>query len=230
METLILSVLALTSIVSMTFIVERGLALRWKNVIPPGVEEAVEDCRSEADLPRLRQACYREPSALSRLLLVAADHLHWPKGETVDLIQTKARHEIAGLERGIVVLEIATGIAPLMGLVGTIYGMIALFGDIGQSGLDDNTAFARGIAIALKATLMGLLIAIPSLVAWSYYNKKVETFAVELENLCDEFVRCFYKPEPLPSADAPTFQPRPRRKRTVPGATDTPEVPITEEP
>ncbi|MBI3191483.1 MAG: hypothetical protein HYZ36_02380, partial [Pedosphaera parvula] len=64
METLILSVLALTSIVSLTFIIERGLALRWKKVIPPEVESAIEICHSEADLPRLRQACYRWPSAL----------------------------------------------------------------------------------------------------------------------------------------------------------------------
>lgn len=225
METLILLVLGLTSVFSVTFIVERGLALRWRKVIPPDVEDAVERCHSEQDLPQLRQTCYRHPSALSRLLLVAMDHLHWPKGETVDLLQTRARHEIAGLERGIVVLEIATGIAPLMGLVGTIYGMIALFGDIGHTGLDDNTAFARGIAIALQATLMGLLIAIPSLVAWSYYNKKVETLAVEMENLCDELVRRFYKPETTPPAEVPLN--RPRKKRTTAGAA---EFPLTEEP
>ncbi|MDG1855689.1 MAG: MotA/TolQ/ExbB proton channel family protein, partial [Verrucomicrobiota bacterium] len=53
---------------------------------------------------------------------------------------------------------------------------------------------AKGISIALNTTLTGLLIAIPSLIAWSYYNKKVETMAIELEALCDELLRIYYPP------------------------------------
>ena len=109
--------------------------------------------------------------------------------ETKDSIETRARHEITRLERGLVVLEIATGIAPLMGLVGTIYGLIKLFNALGDKGLTDNSAFASGIAVALNATLLGLLVAIPSLIAWSYYSRKVETFAVEMETICDELLR-----------------------------------------
>ena len=90
------------------------------------------------------------------------------------------------------VLEIVTGIAPLLGLVGTINGLITLFGGLSHGGLGDNTAVAHGISIALNATLSGLLIAIPALIAWSYYTKKVETLAVEMETLCDGFLRRFY--------------------------------------
>jgi biopolymer transport protein ExbB len=187
--------LVTTSIVGLTFIIERGLALRWKKVIPPDVECAVERCRTKEDLDRLHVVCDLQPSALSRLLVVAAEHLNWPKGENVDAIQTRARHEVAQLERGLVVLEIVVGIAPLLGLVGTIQGLITLFGDLGRTGLNDNAALARGIAIALNTTLAGLLTAIPSLIAWSYYNKKVETLAVEMETLCDELLRRFYRHE-----------------------------------
>src|SRR5436853_112681 len=97
------------------------------------------------------------------------------------------------VERGLVVLEIIVGIAPLLGLVGTIYGLVILFGSMGQT--VDNAKFAQGISLALNATLLGLLIAIPTLAAWSYYNKKVETFAVEMESLCDEFLRKHYRTE-----------------------------------
>jgi biopolymer transport protein ExbB len=195
MESFILGLLALTSIVSIAFIVERGWALRTRNVIPTEVESAVENCRSEAQLPMLEQICRTHPSTLSRLIQAAISHLHWPKGEMADMLQTRARHEITQLERGLVVLEIATGIAPLLGLVGTVYGMIELFGAIGQAGLavdDPSGRFAQGIALALRATLMGLLIAIPSLAAWSFYNRRVETFAVEMELLSDEFLRRFH--------------------------------------
>jgi biopolymer transport protein ExbB len=61
----------------------------------------------------------------------------------------------------------------------------------------DASKLAQGIALILKATLMGLLIAIPSLIFWSYYSKKVETIAVEMEALCDEFVRRQYRDESL---------------------------------
>src|SRR6266511_549678 len=117
-----------TSIVGLTFIIERGLALRWKKVIPPELEDAVERCRSKEDLDGLHVVCDRQPSALSRLLMIAAEHLNWPKAENADAIQTRARHEVAQLERGLVVLEIVVGIAPLLGLVGTIHGLITLFG------------------------------------------------------------------------------------------------------
>ncbi|MEK7686266.1 MAG: MotA/TolQ/ExbB proton channel family protein [Verrucomicrobiota bacterium] len=185
--------LVLTSIVGLTFIIERGLALRWSKVIPPQVEAGVEDCRAPEALSHLKQICQQQPSPLSRLLLVAYDHLTRPRGDSVDAIQTRARHEVVQLERGLVVLEIVVGIAPLLGLVGTVHGLITLFGDLGREGLADNAVLAKGIAIALNTTLMGLLIAIPSLIAWSYYNKKVETLAVEMETICDKFLRQYYR-------------------------------------
>ncbi|MHB8522474.1 MAG: MotA/TolQ/ExbB proton channel family protein [Limisphaerales bacterium] len=184
--------LVLTSIVSLTFIVERGLALRRNKVIPPQIASALESCRSSADVPVLRRMCEEQPASLSELVLVAADHLNWPRAENVDALQTRARHVVAQLDRGLVVLEIVTGIAPLLGLVGTIYGLIKLFGALGQVGINDHAAFSSGIALALDATLMGLLIAIPSLAAWSYYTKKVELLALEMERLCDEFLKRQY--------------------------------------
>ena len=106
--------------------------------------------------------------------MLAAEHLDWPKAEAVDAMQTRARHEIARLERGLVVLEIIVGIAPLLGLVGTILGMMTAFGNVGQAGQIDPAELAKGISLILRATLLGLLIAIPSLIFWSYYTKKVE--------------------------------------------------------
>ena len=207
MELLVIITLVITSIIGVTFIVERGLALRWRKNVPVEVGAAVEHYNSATDLPILRQVCHQHPSPLSRLLLACADHLHWPREENVDVLQTRARHEIVRLERGLVVLEIIVGIAPLLGLVGTIVGMMTVFGDIGPATLSDASRLAHGIALILRATLLGLLIAIPSLVAWSYYSKKVETIAVEMETLCDEFLRRNYRHEEvgLAAPSAPRF-------------------------
>jgi len=73
--------------------------LRWRRVVPAEVEAAVESCQSPEDLPMMRRVCEQHDSAISRLLLLATEHLDWPKPETVDAIQTRARHEIARLER-----------------------------------------------------------------------------------------------------------------------------------
>src|SRR5205807_7950202 len=195
MDILFIIALVVTSIISVAFMVERGLALRWVKVIPPGVERAIQSYSGVRDLRHLQHICEQSPSPIARLILFASEHLDWPKTETVDVVETRARHEVSKLERGLVVLEIIVGIAPLLGLVGTIYGLVTLFGNIGQEGLGDANKLASGIAVILVTTLWGLIIAIPSLVFWSYYNKKVEMIAVEMETLCDEFVRRQYREE-----------------------------------
>jgi biopolymer transport protein ExbB len=184
--------LLILSVVALTFIIERGLALRWKKVIPPEVENAVERCNGAKDAATVVRTAEAFPSPLSRLLMVASQHLNWPKTENVNSVETRARHEVMQLERGLAILEIVVGIAPLTGLVGTLHGLISLFGNLGAVGISDNAALAKGISIALNTTLMGLIVAIPALIAWSYYNKRVETLAVEMEALCDEFLRSQY--------------------------------------
>lgn len=192
MELVIILVLVLASVIALTFIIERGLALRAAKIVPQSVEEALENCRSTEDLPMLRRICQQHPSPLSRLLLLADKHRNWPRAENASALETNARHEVAKMERGLVVLEIVVGVAPLLGLVGTIYGLITLFAGMEQNGLGDNTALAKGIALALNSTLGGLLTAIPSLIAWSYYNKRVENLAIEMAALCDGFLRRQY--------------------------------------
>lgn len=191
--------LGLTSVIALAVMIWRGLALRWNTVVPPLVVGALADCRGEKDLPTLRHMCEAQPSPLGRLLLRASSHLDWPKEENVGLLETAARHEVVKLERGLVILEIIVGIAPLLGLVGTILGMIAVFGNLGQTGLNnmnDASKLAQGISLILRTTLIGLLISIPTLVAWSYLNKKVEVLAVEMETLCDSFIRQQYLKSP----------------------------------
>jgi biopolymer transport protein ExbB len=193
METVIMIALVVTSVTAVTFIVERGLALRVKKVVPQPLIDAVLTYGSGHDLQMLKSVCAQNASPLAKLLLFSADHLDMPKGENTALVETRARYEISKLERGLVVLEIIVGIAPLMGLVGTIFGLITLFASLDAGAAADSSRFANGISIALYATLLGLLIAIPALVSWSYYSRKVETFAVRMESICDEFLRKHYR-------------------------------------
>ena len=192
METAVYLLLGLTSVAGLGVIIWRALVLRWSQVAPPPISEALSECHTPDDVSKLRSACESHPSPLGRLLLFAANHLDWPKSENVSSLETAARREVVRLERGLVVLEIIIGIAPLLGLVGTIIGMMTVFNDIGEAGLNNASRLAQGISLILKTTLIGLLIAIPALVAWGYFSKKVEVFTVEMETLCDEFIRRQY--------------------------------------
>jgi len=193
MESAVYILLGLTSVVGAGVILWRGWMLRWNNVVPPEIVDAVGGCRSHEDFKQLRQVCEKNPSPLGRLLTIAGDRLDWPKDENIKSLEIPARHEIIHLERGLVVLEVIVGIAPLLGLVGTIAGMMTVFTDLGETGLNDAAKLAQGIGLILRATLAGLLIAIPSLIFWSYFTKKVEVLAVEMEALCDEFIRRQYQ-------------------------------------
>ena len=195
METFIFILLVVTSVTAVMFIVERGLALRERNVVPQPLTDAVLNYGSIRDLQMLKSVCAQNASPLAKLLLFSADHLDMPKGENSALVETRARYEISKLERGLVALEIIVGIAPLMGLVGTIFGLISLFASMDTGTVANSAKFANGISIALYATLMGLVIAIPALISWSYFSRKVETFAVRMEAICDEFLRKHYRTE-----------------------------------
>jgi biopolymer transport protein ExbB len=113
--------LALTSVIGLTFIVERGLALRWRKVVPPEIEAAVESCQSPEDVPMLKRVCQQHTSPLSRLLLLAVDHLTRPKADNTDALQTRA-----GMKSSVWARTLSAGDhrrhAPLLGLVGTIVG------------------------------------------------------------------------------------------------------------
>jgi biopolymer transport protein ExbB len=196
MHTFFIVLLVLTSVVALTFIVERALALRRAKIIPPAVQHSVEFYRNGNQVAQMRATCEANPSVLSRLLLFAMEHLDWQRNEVVELLETRARHETQQLERGLIFLEIVVGIAPLLGLVGTIYGLITLFGSMGGASGVDSAKFSQGISLALNATLLGLIVAIPALIGWSYFSKKVETLTVDLATICDEFLRKHYHAQP----------------------------------
>ena len=193
MKNTIIGVLIFTSMVSLFLIVERGLALRHGIVIPSRLVEMQGVCSSQDEILSLRTTANKINSPYGQLISCAIDHLHLSREENMELLQTRARAEISKMERGIVILEIVTGVAPLLGLVGTIFGLITLFQGMGADSNAEQTAlFSEGISIALRATLLGLVVAIPSLIGWSYFNRKVETLSIEMENLCDQFLRSQY--------------------------------------
>jgi biopolymer transport protein ExbB len=183
------------SIAAVTTIILRGIALRRRNVLPLVIESEIERLVPGASAERLSRIVHEDESSLARIVRVALQHLRGPRSENVEVVETRARHEMVVLERGLIVLEVITGIAPLLGLIGAVSGLVHVFSHLGLSagGASDTKAIALGIAEALNATVFGLSIAIPTLVAFSYFSKKIEVMSVEMETLVVELIsKCYY--------------------------------------
>ena len=185
--------LGICSITSVTFILERGFALRREQVIPEYLYNTIVNFKIGQSTSDLERNAAPGRSTLARLIRVCLEHLPWSKAENVEAVQTRARREIAQLERGLVILEIIVGISPLLGLLGTISGLVTIFGNVGGTSIaDQGMLLAKGIAEALNTTVVGLVVAIPSLIAHSYYAKKVENLAVEMESVCMDLLMKLY--------------------------------------
>ena len=193
-----MGILLVVSIAAGTVIVLRGTALREKSIIPPALTAEIESLQPGDDLDKLERLIARYPSSLGRVLSILIRHLGWSRAEAVEAVQTKARHEVARLESGLVILEITTGIAPLLGLLGTLSGLVGIFAGIGT----DPVAVARGIAEALNTTIVGLAVAVPSLITYNYFQRRIEVMAVEMESLVADLVVKCYPPGETPVVES----------------------------
>ena len=183
-----MAILLVVSIAAGTVIILRSAALRERSILPPALAEEIERLQPGDDLDKLERLISRHPSALARVLNTLLQHLTWSRAEAVEAVQTRARHEVSRLESGLVVLEITTGIAPLLGLLGTLSGLVGIFTAVGT----DPVAVARGIAQALNTTIVGLAVAVPSLITFNYFQRRIEVMAVEMESLvADLIVKCY---------------------------------------
>ena len=184
--------LVLLSIISLTAILLRIWRLRESTIIPRQITDAVEDLKPGDTLAELFKEMDARPSAIARILRTLLNHLNWSKSENLEAVQTTARHEVARMEKGLVVLEIATGAGPLLGLLGTLSGLVAIFAEIGGSG--DPIIVARGISEALNTTIVGLAVAVPSLTAHSYFTRRIEMMAVQMESTAADLLAKLYQP------------------------------------
>jgi len=182
------------SIVTVTTIVLSILTLREKKVLPLVIESEIERLVPGGSAERLLRVVNDDNSSLARITRAALQHLRWPRSENIEFAQTKARAELVRLERGLIVLEVVTGIAPLVGLIGTVSGLVQVFSGLGlSSGAADTKSVALGISMALNCTIFGLSIAVPSLIAFSYFSKKVEVLSVQMESIVSDLIaKCYY--------------------------------------
>jgi biopolymer transport protein ExbB len=172
--------LIFASIAALAIIVERFLSLRKPKVLPPNLlSEVLNLHRNRQTTPEMIQKL-EVNSPLGQILATGLRHEMATRESMKEAIEETGRVVAHKLGRFLGVLGTIASVSPLMGLFGTVIGMIEIFGSQGPSGTNPQM-LARGISIALYNTALGILVAIPALIAYRYFRGLVENYLIEME-------------------------------------------------
>lgn len=177
----VMAPIVLCSILALAIVVERFWTLRRSNVVPPGVGQQVEDWAARHELDRRHIEQLRADSALGRVLAAALVNRHRSRDLIKEAVEDTGRHVVHELERYLNTLGTIAGISPLLGLYGTVIGMIQTFSAILTHGVGQANQLAGGISVALITTAAGLTVAIPSLFFYRYFKGRVAAYVVSME-------------------------------------------------
>jgi len=186
--------LLVCSIAGVAIILERVWTLQRKRIISPALAAAIDRRPATAEQnDALRVLSETDTTVLGKLVQAVFAHASLPKTENVEVMQALARQIVGRMERGLTTLSLIAELGPLLGLLGTVIGMVQLFEDVAKKGLGDPTMISKGIYEALTATMTGLSIAIPALIAYMYLRRRIEVLVLELERHTDELLTRLYR-------------------------------------
>ncbi|MEY6432448.1 MotA/TolQ/ExbB proton channel family protein [Thioalkalicoccus limnaeus] len=169
------------SIVATAIVLERAWALRRTRIMPDGLVTRIWQWHSAGQLTRARILEIREGSPLGRILSAGLINRYHSREVMKEAIHDTGRQVVAGLERYLTTLGTIAAVTPLLGLLGTVFGMIEVFGVIVSAGVGHPGMLAGGISQALITTAAGLSVAIPSLIFHRIFNSRVDALAIGME-------------------------------------------------
>jgi biopolymer transport protein ExbB len=173
--------LLLSSIAAVAVFLERLWSLRRKKVLIPEVVSVIEQFQTEKDFDLVKSVCRKFDGPLAQITLTCLENADLPTDELRLTIEDEGRQQVRSLRRGMGVLETVAGIAPLLGLLGTVLGMISVFKVIEEMGVGQAKALSGGISEALITTAVGLFIGIPALIAYNYVTSRSDNLILDIE-------------------------------------------------
>lgn len=174
--------LLLLSAIALAIIVERFWALRRRSVLPPGLGGEVRAWASRGKLDPAHIESLRKTSPLGALLASALDVRNRPREEIRERVEDVGRHLAHRMERYLNALGTIAAAGPLLGLFGTVVGMIQMFLGIMDYGVGDVNQLAGGIGKALVCTATGMVVAVPALMFHRYFRARVDSYLVDMEH------------------------------------------------
>ena len=173
--------LLLLAVLALAIVVERFWSLRRKEILPPGLGEEVRRWATSSHLEASHIESLRRTSPLGALLAAALDVRHRSRDVIRERIEDTGRHLVHRMERYLNTLGTIAAAGPLLGLLGTVVGMIQMFLGILDHGLGDVNQLAGGIGKALVCTATGMIVAIPALMFHRYFKGRIHGYVVEME-------------------------------------------------
>ena len=171
----------LCSIASLAISIERWWTLDHRKIVPRETLAEVWEWIRKNELTPDRLRALRNASPLGRILAAGLANAHHGRDVMRESIEEAASHVVHDLERYLNTLGTIAEVCPLLGLLGTVAGMIEMFTQVQQHGAGDAGLLAGGISTALVATAGGLIVAIPSLILHRHFLRRVDTIVVALE-------------------------------------------------
>lgn len=183
----------LCGIITMGIILERFWTLQQKRVVPADLTSKVWGWVKKDALDQRQIQTLHQGSPLGQILAAGLVNRDRERSVMKESIEDTGRHVVHELERYLDTLATIAGISPLLGLLGTVSGMIQAFAAITTQGVGNPAVLAGGIATALITTAAGLTVAIPALIAYRYYRNRVDTLVVEMEKEAIKLVEALHR-------------------------------------
>ncbi|MFP4353501.1 MAG: MotA/TolQ/ExbB proton channel family protein [Phycisphaerae bacterium] len=201
--------IAACSLLAAAVVVERFMALQRKRVIPPGFLAQLQSVyRGGAGRKEAMEYCRANDSPLARLALAGLRKMHRGEKAIEEAIEDAGAHEVSKLRKNLRMLYAIAAVAPMLGLVGTVWGMIQAFQVASQQGLGRATSLAKGIYEALVTTFGGLVVAIPVLIFYYFFLGRIERLVHEMNEQSVELIEgALVIEEPAPASAQPDQTP-----------------------
>lgn len=180
--------LLIASVIALTLIIERILYLRRNRILPPTLLQEVIRVYHNGKISSDVVDNLQNNSPLGQVLAAGLRNVHAPRDVMKEAIEEAGRGTAHELERFLTTLGTIATLAPLMGLFGTVVGMIEIFGSQNATGGSNPAQLAHGISVALYNTGFGLAIAMPALVFYRHFRALVDSFIVDMEQQAVKFV------------------------------------------
>ena len=190
------------SIAAMSIVCERLWTLNKRAVTPASLGQQVQQMIATRELDPAKVVAIRESSPLGRILAAGLVNMHSGREIMKESIEEAGRHVVHELERYLNTLGTIAAITPLLGLLGTVIGMIKVFAAITSFGVGDPTVLAGGISEALITTAAGLSVGIPSLMFYRYFRGRVNALTVNMEQEAIRLVEVIHGDRPVPAPAA----------------------------
>jgi len=181
------------AIIAMGIILERFWTLRQKRVIPEDLTSQVWGWVRKDQLDQKQIQTLYQGSALGQILAAGLINRNRERTVLKDAIEDTGRHVVHELERYLEMLGTVAAVTPLLGLLGTVIGMVKVFTAITTHGVGNPTVLAGGIAEALITTAAGLTVAIPALIGYRYYRTRVDKLVVDMEKEAIKLVEALHR-------------------------------------